>query len=67
MEPPRLKKYYPCGRQCIHIVRKTPWALCECNRFKLNNKQKENNKINYYVRSSFEDWCKFSIAREKLL
>ena len=67
MEPPRLKKNYPCGRQCIHIVRKTPWAMCECNRFKLNIKQKENIKTIHNVRLSYEDRCKFSIAREKLL
>ena len=30
MECPKVKKNFPCGRQCIHIVRKTPWAQCEC-------------------------------------
>lgn len=33
MDPPIVKKDYPCGRQCIHIVRETPWALCECKKF----------------------------------
>ena len=33
MERPTVKKDYPCGRQCIHIVRNTPWAMCECKKF----------------------------------
>ena len=30
MECPKVKKDFPCGRQCVHIVRKTPWAYCAC-------------------------------------
>ena len=63
MEPPRVKKDYPCGRQCIHIVRRTPWALCECNRFKLTNNQ--NNKNFHNTGLSFENWCKLNITGKK--
>ena len=32
MEYPKVKKNYPCGRQCIYIVKNRPWVSCNCTR-----------------------------------
>lgn len=31
MDYPKIKKDYPCGRQCKYIVRNTPWTKCKCS------------------------------------
>lgn len=33
MDPPKIKKDYPCGRQCIFIVKNKPWSMCECKKY----------------------------------